>query len=568
MKVEFVSFDFFDTLYSRRILNPDSVIKFAISKSISETNKMYSKETPGLIEHIFQLRKKIEYNFYSNLNYKVSLKEIYNDNLFTKEFSTEFSNNLIKNEIFLDMNNLYPRLDVHAFARKMYNSKKKLLLISDTYQSKDFISERLKKDDLESIFSKIFVSSENGLRKDTQEIYRHLLKELSISPETWLHVGDNDSSDIDNAKIFGIQTLKVYKPFDNLVNWYPKKIDNAIENFQLDYMLGSSNDFFQNKSFKKKDLKTGIELSKLSYFDFGYYILGPMFNSYIFEIVALLKVKKFNVIFLSREGIYLKSLVSRFQDKIIEGNILIEYPYNRSYTCDSANSKEIKSYLDELINPDLDFLFIDVGYYGTMSSKISTFYPDKMYSNFFFLKWPQNNEKDSNESFIKGLSDKSMIDFLFRKSSIFEFFLSALLGELVYSEIDNEYKRYDPYTPKLKNIIVEVQSGISEFGSYLHNLGFQELTFLDSEKEHLIHYLIKVLTNIKFVKTFFRNLFILDEDNKLYLEEQILDFRDEPVYFKSEIFMHKHKGLQIKNIISSKILFKKILQYLKIFIIK
>ena len=158
MKFNYVSFDFFDTLYSRRILNPDSVIKLSIYNTIANFNEFNERDKLNSLNQIYHLRKEIETIYYGRNDYKVLLTTIYHDERFLKKFSTNFIDALIENEITIEFNNLFPRKDVHEFAKKMHRQGNNLVLISDTYHTKDFLIKRLKEDNLHGIFSEVFVS--------------------------------------------------------------------------------------------------------------------------------------------------------------------------------------------------------------------------------------------------------------------------------------------------------------------------------------------------------------------------------------------------------------------------
>lgn len=530
MKFDYVSFDFFDTLYSRRILNPDNVIKLSIYNTISSLYDLNELEKLNLLNQIFYLRKEIESIYYGRNDFKVLLKTIYHDESFLTRFPINFADTLISNEIAIEINNLFPRKDVHIFAQKMYSLGKKIVLISDTYHTKDFLLKKLNEDNLEGIFSEIFVSSENGLRKDNRDIYRFLLKEYNLNPKKWLHVGDNQTSDIAYAKEFGIQTKTIYKPQDQLENWYSSNSDVIKENFILDYFVGIGNDFYQNNSFKKNNLAKGIDLKKISLFDFGYYILGPLLYGFLFEVNKSLSENRVNAVFLSREGIFFNKLLSKFVQDQKVGSILINYPYNREYTLDKSNSNKIKNLFVNSMDMDLDFLFIDIGYGGTMSKSIATQFPNQKYRDFFFLKWPQVNESDINDSYIKDDKELGLIDFLYRKSPIFEVFFSELLGELVFSKKNKEFERIDIYSSKEKSSILEVQRGIEKLGDYLINLGFYRVELSQDDKKILISNLMKITKERKLVKKFFKKLYFMDQNRKLFVGKSVLDIMDEPAY--------------------------------------
>ena len=60
-------------------------------------------------------------------------------------------------------------------------------------------------------FEKIFSSADYLLNKREGNLYKKAEEELNIKPENHIHVGDNEYSDIQKAKVIGIETIKIQK---------------------------------------------------------------------------------------------------------------------------------------------------------------------------------------------------------------------------------------------------------------------------------------------------------------------------------------------------------------------
>src|SRR5262249_21576947 len=71
-----------------------------------------------------------------------------------------------------------------------------VILISDTYYPRAFIDELLHTAQIAHHINAVYISSECQARKDRGDLWEIVRKLESAVPEKWLHVGDNEHSDI------------------------------------------------------------------------------------------------------------------------------------------------------------------------------------------------------------------------------------------------------------------------------------------------------------------------------------------------------------------------------------
>ncbi len=86
---------------------------------------------------------------------------------------------------------------------------KKILILCDTCLPSLFLKDLLEKNGFAG-FAEVYSSSDIGKSKATGELYHHVAETEHISPEKWLHIGNDPSSDVDIARKCGL-TAYYYK---------------------------------------------------------------------------------------------------------------------------------------------------------------------------------------------------------------------------------------------------------------------------------------------------------------------------------------------------------------------
>lgn len=188
----YVPFDVFDTLLLRTVAKPEDVFR-KIGKSL------------GCEEEFFQLRKRGERFARKHGAEEVALCEIYQA---VKELSSGSElagfdiSELMSMELDVERQVSLPNEPMRGLFDSLKDSRK-LVILSDMYQTRAFVSELLKRagyalDDVD-----LFVSSEVGKTKRSGSLYRHAQKELDIQPNEIFHIGNSARSDYFAARRCG-----------------------------------------------------------------------------------------------------------------------------------------------------------------------------------------------------------------------------------------------------------------------------------------------------------------------------------------------------------------------------
>lgn len=200
--------DFFDTLIFRHIL-PSNVINKWCDKVCSR----FHIETES--NELYDLRMRIFGKIRAEkgeVRYRKGIEQLYgklieNHLLDSGISEKDFYGYCYETELALESVVQYPNA---ALLRKLSKAKEKgasIYILSDTWFSSDDLKTFLKAQNVSiSLFDGIFVSSEHGARKSTGDLYKVILDELDILPETVTMIGDNVLSDEKQAKRNRIHT--------------------------------------------------------------------------------------------------------------------------------------------------------------------------------------------------------------------------------------------------------------------------------------------------------------------------------------------------------------------------
>lgn len=281
LKNKVVSFDIFDTLVLREVLNPTDIFRIVHIKY----EQIY--KTP--LEFDFY-SERIRFENIARLNHKdqedITLDDIYIE--MQKEYDKEICNKLKS----LELQTEEEFIVINPFMKEIFdfakNNNKEIFIISDMYLSAKFIEKILNKLGF-SGYKKCYVSSEYKKTKAFRSLYKFVLNEQKIDPKYWIHIGDNKISDVKNAKICGLNAF-----------YYEKILDRANDIQKKDYIVSYSilTAIIINKIYTKN----------LDYWsEFGIKYCSKLYFGISFWLYNELKSKKQKSIhFLARDGYIIK----------------------------------------------------------------------------------------------------------------------------------------------------------------------------------------------------------------------------------------------------------------------
>ena len=226
------SFDIFDTLFSRKILEPRGIFYYVRERAEEDGSYPVS-----LIRNFCQVRQNCENNvreLYRKTeeerepgHFEITFDEIYDRMQSLYDLTAQQTEQLKKWELEAEEDNVIPLTEQIDLVKQLAAEGNTVVLISDMYLPKDYISKLLHKADPFLNTLPLYVSSEYGVQKTSGRLFFEVYK--SFEPyydfEKWIHYGDNKNADETQPREFGIKTRKIRRPsFKTLQNQLVNKI--------------------------------------------------------------------------------------------------------------------------------------------------------------------------------------------------------------------------------------------------------------------------------------------------------------------------------------------------------
>lgn len=288
--VKVVSFDIFDTLLVRPVIEPSDII-FLLSKKYAEYKDLFLKYRNNAEKEI---KKE-----------NITIYDIWNHIAKKRNISDAKKNFFIKEELNLEYNFLYSRKLGHELFDYAIKLNKRIILTSDMYLPSEFLNKVLHKNGYNG-YKKIYISCECNFRKDSGKLYSYILKKEKIKSNQIVHIGDNRYSDYKMAKKQGLNVcwlpsnLTLFLKNDAFGNYISLK-----ELVNLDYEDRILFGFIINTIYDQVDSKNFS--SNLTLENFSKLIILPI----LLNILIITNKKKFQdeygkLFFAARDG-YLPS---------------------------------------------------------------------------------------------------------------------------------------------------------------------------------------------------------------------------------------------------------------------
>jgi predicted HAD superfamily hydrolase len=303
---DFVSFDIFDTLLSRKIARPKDLF------SLIQANLSYDSQYiawPDLVDNFSVIREKAEEKA---RQHKVSLHggepEILISDIYDQvsqripTLPKHVINMLISLEIEMEKAVLFKSIAAEDLFNKARAAGCKIIVISDMYLPSKVLRELLENSGYKNLDDvAIFSSGEEGVSKHSGELYPKVRNKLNLTGKRWLHIGDNKHSDVEMAKRHSIDGLHAdWSEYDGSVSrhWQIKDVIGESINISVTNI--------QARQFFSDDPLTEI----------GFKIFGPLMLGYTSWIHAT--AKKLNVeklLFLARDAHLIRDIFLNYYNK-------------------------------------------------------------------------------------------------------------------------------------------------------------------------------------------------------------------------------------------------------------
>jgi FMN phosphatase YigB (HAD superfamily) len=302
-----VSFDLFDTLVWRPFLYPSGTRKYLAA---------LVERKFGLADFA-SLRTRAETMARTRHNRDVDCAAIYEVMARLPELRGMPIADIRELELATEKHLLKPRPAVVEAAQSLARSGKRVVAVSDMYLKADELSLALPAS-VSAVVRKVHVSCENGWRKDTGEAWQHLPQTEGIPSSDWLHVGDNEHSDVQLPQTRGfihpvhvLRSSALLEVVPALRSLRPKPAQ--LDRWQDQLWLGLVANHF-NELADRHPHVFGQQLAIEAPETLGYTVLGPLLLDYSTWLARLaLERRAQSILFLSREGHLLQRAFRKLQ---------------------------------------------------------------------------------------------------------------------------------------------------------------------------------------------------------------------------------------------------------------
>ena len=198
--IKVVSFDIFETLLVRPVTHPHDIWQL-VGKISGIPNFRHQRMIAAT-----ESRRYIEFP-----NEDHVLNRIYDTYARIFNATSEEANKLMQLEMDVEFRLLYARNSVKCIYEEVRKAGKEIILVSDMYLSSDFIRKVLDKNGYIG-YSTLYVSGEVGLTKHSGNLFHKITGDFhrrGIKPHEIIHVGDNHTADVNNAKKAGLNGVFV-----------------------------------------------------------------------------------------------------------------------------------------------------------------------------------------------------------------------------------------------------------------------------------------------------------------------------------------------------------------------
>jgi HAD superfamily hydrolase (TIGR01549 family) len=293
--VRCVSFDIFDTLVTRPFLVPSDLF-YLLDGDFKAVDGEFRLQT----FHDIRIKAE-EIARQKTTKEDVGLAEIYQVIQDEYSVSAKTARHMLDRELEYEITYCSQRKTAKELYDLVLYLGKKIIITSDMYLPKHAIETILENCGFSSHHA-LYLSSHHGTMKATQNLYKHIISELSVSPDSMLHIGDNSASDVVAAKAAGWQAVHFPKgtelvSFNSIIGANASYARNQL-GITTAYAV-ALNKYFDNpfRSFHEKSNYNSSPYF-MGYFSLGLAMFG--FTRWMAEDFEDRNIK--SAVFLSRDG--------------------------------------------------------------------------------------------------------------------------------------------------------------------------------------------------------------------------------------------------------------------------
>lgn len=303
---QIVTFDIFDTLLMRTVAEPYHVNEIIRLKVEDLLGKDFDFPT---------LRIKAEETARQIKGGDVTLDDIYKSFAKLSKLDEATCKKIRELEIATEVKLILPRKDIVTWFNELHDKYgKKIWLVSDMYMQTPDLERLLKKCSVEG-YDKLLISCETRRRKDTAEIWEHFMRDGLNAQGKLIHLGDNETSDIQipgdrkfsTYHVMNALNLFTTTPFGKMLVERLEPRKSLYAGIFLGVVLAKK---FQSPFALNSDMTSRPGKIVLQNFrDFGYWFFGTPLLTFILWLIQMTRADGIQrILFLARDGYFLQPL--------------------------------------------------------------------------------------------------------------------------------------------------------------------------------------------------------------------------------------------------------------------
>lgn len=345
------SFDIFDTLLSRKGLEPESIF-VAVKEKMAQSGlfSSYFCQNYPFIRHESEMSARVYRARTQKEKHSIKI-EITMDMIFDRMREvydlTEDQTALLKQwELELELDSVIPLKPQIDLVKQLLEQQQKVVLISDMYLPKETLKKMLNRADpvLEDL--PLFLSNEYGVLKTSRLLFFEVYRQAKpfYCYRKWIHYGDNKKADHVEPRKLNIETRMIPRPEMAAIQ---KEKAETLGTYDAYKVSAMETRMYQEYKMAKADFVIGF--------------VAPVMVSYVDWVLRDALSKGFEILyFVSRDGHHLK----RIADALIAAN---EWNIETKYIYASRRVWRVPSYFETV---DEDFWADYGGNFNDINTKL------------------------------------------------------------------------------------------------------------------------------------------------------------------------------------------------------
>ena len=339
------SFDIFDTLLTRLVIEPTEIFKICGDRALQFGWINFSAETFRKMRISAENRSRLFYK-----GGEVSLDEIYREITNTLEIDPDTIDKLKQLELTVEIEYLTAVPKAHQLIETARRSHPNVLFLSDMYLPESFLQERLKQHGFWQEGDRLYVSSQWRKSKGQGDLYLKVVEDFNLNSQALVHTGNSWHSDVAKPRSLGIRSIY----FDDA---NPNRYELILQKYA--HITNGITSLWAGIS-RYTRLTSEVTTQKESIIcDIAACVAAPILTAYTIWILQQAKAKQLTrIYFLARDGEILLQIAKELAPKIYP-EVELRYLYVSRQALRMPGLIQINKAFWEWMFDDTDIFTID-----------------------------------------------------------------------------------------------------------------------------------------------------------------------------------------------------------------